>query len=336
MWWLLLTIPSFAFSQELDLQPIEELERILPATQYVEIEEIEQRIHQQRYSPPKKKVSEAQIKASGIEYGHIAKGTRLFGIGAAEAKVHETAESIYAKFHRMPDEQGFKYVINNEGEISYKIRIEEFISVQQDLALYRPPHRYSPAPVNVSKSKYDQKFKFLPEAVFQAGIVQGNYMRDLFNDPAAARGYTTQYALHFASHWDLPLKMGGVVNYERATYNLTGGSVNYSSLSIGPQFKSKDFDLDGFGLRFQMQYRVSPLAKAEARTAEGDLTFKFNSADLLISAEHPRKNEWGHMIFSLFFQNQWLNIKEQSVAVNIRATNETNRTIGLGLAQVFE
>src|SRR5690606_8297816 len=128
------------------------------------------------------------------------------------------------------------------------------------------------------RAEFDKKLFLAPEASFYVGMVRGTYMKDLFNDDKANSGFSTQYAAHVSTNWSYPVKPGLVAHYEKTNYKLSGGGqVNYSALSFGPQFKSKDFDVNGFALRFQGQIRVSPLARAEAETTRGNVTFKFNS-----------------------------------------------------------
>jgi len=335
MWVLLFFAVSAFSSEELDLEAVRILDEQLPSSTHIETdEELEYSRQNLKYRPPYRKVTMAKIVASEIEYGYIREGKTL--IGVEDNKAHEVTESFYAKFFRLEDEQGFKYVQSNDGKCIYKMLSKDFVSIQPELLLYEPPLRYTPAPKNIVRSEFDKKLKLRPEVSFYAGIVRGTYMKDLFNDEKASTGFSTQYAAHLTTDWSYPIKPGLVVHYEQTNYDLSGGGqVNYSALSLGPQFKSKDFDLNGFAVRLQTQIRVSPMARADAEASRGDVSFKFNSTDALISAEHPIKNGWGEFVLGIFFQQQWLNIKDQSEIVRVNTSNETNKSFGLNLAQVF-
>jgi hypothetical protein len=162
-------------------------------------------------------------------------------------------------------------------------------------------------------------------------------MKDLFNDENANSGVTNQYGVHVAADWNVPVKAGLVFHYEKSSYDLAGGgNVYYSCPSFGPQFKTKDLDFWGALIRFQTQFRVSPFARASAETTQGNVDFKFNSADLLVGAEHPIQNKLGEFVLGVYFQSQWLNIKDQPEIVSINASNEANKSFGLSFAQVFE
>lgn len=336
MWWLLiLSLTAFA-QDEIDLEAVRILGDQLPTTNALQVdEEIEQRSHKLRYRPPYRNVTLASILKSGTEYGYVKEGTYLTRI--KDNKAIELHEPFYGKFFRLQDEHGFKYIQNNDGSCVYKIRSQFFTSVQEDIALYVPPLKYTPAPVNITRADYDEKLKLVPEVSFYAGTVQGSYMQDLFNDEKARKGFTTQYGLHLATRWNLPVKVGAVVHYEKTDYELRdSGKVNYSAISFGPQFKSKDLDVYGSPWRLQAQFRVSPLARANAQTSRGDISFKFNSSDLLLSVERPIENRIGEFVLGFFFQSQWLNIKDQPEIVKIDASNQTNRSFGLSFSQVFQ
>ena len=334
-WFFLLSLSAFA-QDEIDLKAVKALEDELPSSEYSSrTDHFEQRRYTTRHRSPYKKTTLKSILSSGIEHGHVKAGRYLIRI--EDNKAVELTEPFFGKFYKLQDELGFKYIQNNDGSCIYKMKTEFFNSIELELALYEPPLKYTPAPSNIVRTDIDKKFKFLPEATLLLGMVKGSYMRDLFNDNKAETGTTSQFGIHFATDWKLPFNAGLALHYEKSTYALRGGGkVYYSAPSLGPQFKTKDFDFWGEPVRLQTQFRVSNLARANAQTTQGDVSFKFNSADLLVSAEHPIKNKLGEFVLGVFFQSQWLNIKEQPELVSLRASNQTNQSFGLALAQVFE
>ena len=276
-----------------------------------------------------------EIVESGTERGHVKSGATF--IRLSDGKAVTLAQSFFGKFYRLSDDSGYKYIQNNDGSVVFKMHQSQFNLIEPELAMYEPPLIYTPAPVIKYRADYDKKLSILPEVTYLFGAVNGKYMSDLFNDTKASTGTASQFGLHFATRWKLPVTAGLVLHYEKASYGLTGGgSISYSSPSFGPQFKTTDFDLWGAPVRFQTQFRVSPLAQAQGKTASGDVNFKFNSADLLFGVEVPVKNFLGEFVVGAFYQNQWLNIRDQPEAVNLTATNEINSSFGLSLAQVFE
>jgi hypothetical protein len=336
MWWLLLISSSVFAQDDAELKAINDLGDSLPSAEYVERSgDNINRKETSRHRNPNKVTSMSSILSSGIEHGHVKAGHFL--VRLSDNKLVETTKPFFGKFYRLQDERGFKYVVSNDGSCLYKMKSEYFNSVEPELVLYEPPLKYTPAPVNILRSDVDKKLNIRPEASFLVGMVQGQYMKDLFNDDKASSGMTTQYGVQVATEWKLPIKAGLVLHYEKTTYDLTGGGkINYSAFSFGPQFKTRDFDMFSTPFRFQTQFRVSPFARANAETVNGEVSFKFNSSDLMAGLEHPISNRLGEFVLGAFYQVQWLNLKDQSETVSVDSSNQTNASFGLSLSQVFK
>lgn len=335
MIWLLvlLTIPAFA---QTDLSAIQDLDDELPNYQNYKQsdEEIEFQRQNRRYRPPYRIIKQDEIEKSGIASGAIRAGAYLRDIKTN--KLLKVTKPIYVEYFRQEDEQGFKYLQSKNGEVKYKVLSDSVEPIKEELNLYVPPHTYTPAPENIVRTEYDKKLSIPPEFSFYAGTVRGDFMKDLFEDNKARSGISNQYGLHFFTDWKLPIKAGAVIHYEKSSYQLdNGGKVVYSSPSLGPQFKTKDFEIFSNPIRFQAQFRVSPFATARAETVNGNVSLKFNSADFLVSIERPIENRFGQFVLGLYSQTQWLNLRQQPSA-NLHATNETNKSIGLSFAQVFQ
>jgi hypothetical protein len=336
MWWPLVLILVGACladdsREELDLESIRSLDRQLPSLGTFEDEKS---IKPNRYIWPNKVVTLERIVKSGLENGHVKSGARLIRI--EDNKVFEVTEEFYAKFYRLMDEHGFKYIQNKDGSCVYKMSSHQFTSIEPELELYVPPRSYTLAPPR-EKKDYDQSLPFVPEFSFYMARVEGHFMRDLFNDPKARNGFGYQLGLQALTSWSLPINVGLALNYGRASFNLKGaGRASYSSLSFGPQIKTRDFEFNQQKFRLQTQYRVGPFAQVLGKTENGDVQFNFNSSDFMIGLEFPYRNPIGEFVFGPFFQMQWLNIKNQSEIVSISASNKSNQSFGLSFSQVFE
>lgn len=336
MIWLLLLLTTPAFAQ-MDLSAIQELDEELP--NYSENKESDEdfliRRQSRKFRPPGRIILLDEIKGSGTQMGAIQPGVPVRDL--ATNKNFTVTKPMYIRFFNQEDEHGFKYVQNKNGTVTWRILSRYVEPIKEEIALYVPPLRYTPAPDNIIRAEYDKKLNIPPEVSFYAGTVQGDFMKDLFNDNKASSGLSNQYGLHFFTQWKLPIKAGAVLHYEKASYRLdNGGQVLYQAPSLGPQFKTKEFEIFGQPIRFQTQFRFSPFARASAETTAGKIIYRFNSADLLTSLERPIKNRFGEFVLGVYFQSQWLNLKEQSKFVNVNPTNETNKSFGLSLSQVFE
>ncbi|MFL5783319.1 MAG: hypothetical protein ACJ76H_01835 [Bacteriovoracaceae bacterium] len=337
--WFFLFLPLFVFAQsDPDLSAISDLEKILPENDIPKssYKNIEFERKHRGFRPPVRKVSMEEILSGGDAPGFVKKGTIIYRLKDNSAVT--LSRDIYLKFFVVQDELNFQYLKNNDGTCTYRVPSQYVNSIALELELYEPPRKFTPVIASdIPHTEYDKKLRLVPEAAFYTGYVQSQFIRDLFNDSKAGAGTTNQYGLHYFTEWNLPVKVGGSVHYERASYALTGkGSVFYDAISFGPQVRTKDFDLFETNWRVTGQIRVSPFAKLRGETTRGPANFKFNSTDFMTTFEHPWKNRIGQFVVGGFYQMQWLNIKDAPEAVSIRASNQINQSLGLFIGQVFE
>jgi len=336
--WFFLFLPILAFAQtEIDLSAIENLEDILPDHDIKRdaYRDIEFERKNREFRHPIQAVTIEEIKESGLSNAFLKAGTTLYRL--EDNTPVRLTKDIYLKVFKLEDEHNFRYLRAEDGSMKYRVSSQYVTSIDHELALYEPPTRYTPAPANIIRTEYDRKLRLVPELAVYGGVVQSRFIRDLFNDPKARTGNTNQYGLHYFTNWNLPVKVGAAVHYERSSYNLEGnGLVFYQALSVGPQFRTQDFDLFETNWRLTTQIRVSPFAKLRGETVRGNVDFKFNSTDLMTTAEHPWENRFGQFVIGAFHQAQWLNFKDQPEVVSVRASNQTNQSFGLFLSQVFQ
>lgn len=336
MLWTLLLLPLSAFAQN-SFPEIKDLEENLPDYQdFNNLSETEEVIRQEtRHIPPIRVVKLKTILKSGTQKGAITQGVPIFEIETN--KTFYVQELAYVNFFNLEDELGYKYIQGKDGTAKWKLLSRHVEPIKQELDLYVPPHIYTPAPKDIPRANYDQKLAILPEAVFQIGMTTPTYMRELLMNPNLESGKTFIFGVNAYTQWKLPIKIGVTLKLENTMYSTgDGGSVKYLSPSIGPIFKTKDFELLGQPLRLYADFRLSPFAKADVNTSYYNSSFKFNSADLGIGLERPVKNRFGEFVLGAFIQTQWLNIKDQKELVNISASNKTNRLLGLSFSQVFQ
>lgn len=334
MFWILLTLPLSLFAQT-SFPEIKELEDSLPSYQDFPREEDEIIRQETKYLPPKRVIKLSTIVQSGTQKGAIIQGMPLFDVETNQT--FYIPELTYVNYFNLEDELGHKYIQGKDGSVKWKVLSRHVEPIKEELNLYVPPHIYTPAPKDIPRSNYDRYVAILPEVVFQFGMTTPTFMRELFMNPDLESGKTFIVGANAYTQWKLPIKVGLTLKYESTTYNAgNGGTVKYSSPSLGPIVKTKDFIIFDRPLRFYADFRLSPLATAKITTSNSDHRFKFNSTDLGIGLELPFKNNWGEFILGGFVQTQWLNIKDQDTLVNITASNKTNRLYGLSLSQVFE
>lgn len=275
-----------------------------------------------------------EIKRGGTEKIHLKENASIIRLKDQE-KIFLPAGKFITVFS-VPDEHGFKYILTDAKSIDYKVHFSHLEPIKLVTDLYEPPHHYTVAPPIFIK-KFDRSLRIIPEATLRTGFQSGDFMRDLFRG-ADGKGHAQQYSASVFTEWELPLKVGFAAALENATYGLEdGGKVYYSSPSFGPLFQSRDYNLgEDFLIRGAAELRYSPFAQARSESPAGDQNLKFNSTDFLISLKHPIENGLGNFLLGVFYQLQWLNIKNQDELVDIQTSQATNKSFGLTFSQAFK
>lgn len=332
MIWSLIFFPLVLWA-EVDMSPIHDLDSKLPELSPIKSihEGKRKRDLQKNYSP---QIELNQILKSQVRKGAIKEGGEILDIKTN--RILKISKITYISYYALEDEYRFKYIVNKDGTVTWKIKSDSIEPLEDELTMYRPPLKYSPAPDNIARSFFDQKLNIQKEFSFYAGFSQGKFMQDLFDGEKINEGETSQYGLHFFAEWKTPIKVGLSTHFENTTYSINKKyTVRYNSISLGPQIKTKDLDFFGRSFRIQTQFRIGPFATATYQSDKGKEIFKFNSSDLMSSAEWPIENRFGEFVVGLFYQVQWLNLKDQKKPANIRASNRTNNSYGVSFGQVF-
>jgi hypothetical protein len=329
IWIFLFSFSSFTFSQS-NFSEIRDLNDKLPSHEGITPKEKKSiKTKKRNFERPYRIIKIEEIQKSGTHLAAAKKGSILHDLKTQEQKI--VPKDTWIKVFDLEDENGFKYIQNEDGSVTWKMPGRMIESLKEDLKMYEEPRTYTPAPV-ITKSFFDQKINPSPELIFYSGIIHGNFMQDLFDDSNASHGVTNQYGVHLFGRWASPIQAGGVIHFEKSNYSSSSGNyITYSSLSFGPGLKSKDFNFK-FPFRIQTQFRIGPMASANSK----ERSFNFYSNDFMSSIEIPTKNFLGEFVFGLYYQKQWLNLKNQSRSVEIESDGKTNDSYGVSLSQVFE
>ncbi len=329
---LIVLISLFVSNAEAQIKELYDLDVRTPIFLDEKKEEREISYPKNKFEPINPSVGLEEILTSPEELGVIKAGTYVYHLDNSKKVLLD--KDIYIRFHRRPDEQGFKYLVNKNGDIKYKVETNYIFSIAPETVMYEPPHSYTPAPKR-KKVFWDEKLKTNLELGLAVSMMKGDFLQDLLNLDAAPSGQLNHIGANYLADWSWPVKVGLGAYYQTGSFNTDGGTTNFSSLSFGPIFKSKNFYPREIPVRLQAQVRYSPFAKMDVNISNGSTGFDFNTTDLLVGVEFPIQNKWGEFVISLFTHYQWLNLKNQDEIVNIESSNKPNQAIGLGISQVF-
>lgn len=322
-------------ANELDLKDVRALSELEHQQQsFIEKKKDDRviRENKNRFPPYEVSVGLEEILTSPEELGALKKGTPIYTFEGSRKLV--LTKDIYIRFHRQPDEQGFKYLVSKNGSIHFKVETNHIHSIAPETVMYEPPHTYTPAP-EIKRIHWDEKLKARYEIGAATSFVQGTYLQDLLNLDSAPKGQLNQLGGNVMANWNWPVKVGLGAYYHQGSFKTDGGTTTFTSLSFGPVFKSKNFYPFEIAVRLVGQIRYSPFGKMNVEISNGETSFDFNTTDFLFGIELPFENKWGEFVVSLFSHSQWMNLKNQEEVVNINSSNKANQAVGVGIAQVF-
>lgn len=335
IWVFMLLLQSDTYANDLDLTDLRNLSQLeQQQNSFIEKKKDERviRKNKNRFPPYDVTIGLAEILGSPEELGALKKGTPIYTFEDSRKVILN--KDIYIRFHRQPDDQGFKYLVSKNGSINFKVSADYINSIAPETVMYEPPHTYTPAP-EIKKIHYDKKLKTYYEIGAATSFVQGTYLQDLLNLDSAPKGRINQIGGNVMANWKWPVKVGLGAYFTQGSFKTDGGTTTLSSISFGPVFKTKNFHPFEINIRLFAQARYSPFGKMNVEISNGETSFNFNSTDFLFGVELPFENKWGEFVVSIFSQSQWISLKKQQEIVNINSSNKANQAIGLGIAQVF-
>jgi len=326
-----------AYAEEDLSSTIKEFEKKLPRFNIIDLESDETStpiITKKRFDNPDQVVEWDKITNSGLARSSIKAGVPI--VRLEDHKVLTVSKEIIVFHFNEGDENGFKYVITKDQSVKFKIDSRYLQNIKRELELNVPPSNYSEYDRESEKVFYDEKLSLNFETNIYAGYVQGNFFQDLLNQKENLSGQTTQIELGTTVKWKYIIRPGFVFNYDKTIYNLAeNANGNYQSLSFGPIFKTQSLRYKKTNYVLDLQFRISPFSRFIINSSSDPKNFTFNSSDILFSTGFPTKNRFGEFTWGLFFYSQWLNFKNQSEYVNIRASNKSNIGWGIKLGQIF-
>jgi hypothetical protein len=320
---------------ELDTKDIEEITNKDVDLQNLPVVDNIDREYFRRYSSPLKSIDIEVIKSSPIERLVVRKNTSFVKI--ENNSIYYGKDSFIVKGHTQPDEQGFIYVVDKNGNVKYKVHIDSTEPLKEELILHEPPKYFSVVnDKKIKKKEFDQDLEFSPEPFFHYDLVWAEFTRDLLDDPNAysAKGY--RYGANFLVNWKTNFRYGLAAEYQEVDHQLKDGNAKFSAITLGPVFHSSSFSI------FDNPCEISASAlwgiKADLVTEESDgasRSYRLAPMNISIAIDRPFKNSYGDFRFGIEYRKQWVDVLSSSEDVRLNTTSTTNNFLGFYVAQSF-
>jgi hypothetical protein len=269
-----------------------------------------------RYTPAQVHALKIQLKdiaASPLLLANIRKLTRI--VGLEDDKVYVLTKDITVKAHAITDAGKFRYIVDNNGELKYKVYYNDISNIKNITNLYHTPHYFSRIKKVKKVSFNDKQFDYSIKFNLHGGLTLNQYTNQII-------GGTENYApmirteLGFMTKLKFPLQIGLSGVYESITGNInSGGKFSTKILSFGPTIM-KDHIYNNYDLIIQP--RVSVFADLTEQQTDSDKVYKLSDTSLLIGVEkHTDYEMFGKFTLGYNFQRKWIKPKARSTGFDI-------------------
>lgn len=325
---LILTFSLVTYAEEEilleDFQTIDEI--TLRNEKITKEREIE--IHQQKLKWAQefaKQIQLEDIEKSGTFRAFLKRETILLSLDNEEKFV--LPKDVYAILYRMPDKEGYQYIITKSEEVKYKVKATEVSNIEVITNLDRPPHYYTPKEQVYVKPFYNEKPSYWVETNVLLGFAKSSASNELAGESSS--NLSSSFKFEGASYFDfnIPLYIGASVQWETMTLDSAAQKI----LSFGPSFQSKNFEFLGAENRFTTSLRLS---------LYGNLTqdFQNETRDTNLRATawqlgfiREKNFEVGTFLYGLHYQREWLRPKSSGQSLGISTETTTNNLVSVSV-----
>ncbi len=249
------------------------------------------------------------ISKSAIRVNHIPRGKRL--IRLTDNKSFYAPKNLTVRAHVLLDYNRYKYIVNKQGNMLYKVHLDDSTYINKVTNLYRAPYKFTRLPKKIKKNYQDKQFDYSLKGNIHTGLSVPNFTRSYLKEPS---GFAPLLRFEFTvmSHSQWLFDSGLTFMYENISGDIAGGgNYNYSSFSLGPTFKSRPF-WKNYSLI------LSPRVAATSRLSYTD---SFNSESLWMSEtamlagleKMSKYKKYGKFVWGFNYQRKWLRTNVFSV-----------------------
>ncbi len=301
---------------------------------------IQEIINQAQLNKPKR-FSTAQIEALKIQLQDIAqspvrveeipKGAKL--IRLKDNKVVYTPKTISVKAHTLLDYNKYRYILNKDGKITYKVLYKNIVSVRQIKNLYRPPQRFKRLEKTQKLSIYDKNLLKSFDLKLHTGLINSHYTQDLLQ---TKESFTPLLRLEMGLIADTSFILNPGMSFALETFqgNLSnGGSYSLNSVSIGPTFTTKPL-INQFSLI--VQPRFSLISRVQIKDKGKQYTVNNSETALLLGLEKEYDSkDFKDYSFGFNWQRKWYKTDTKDIILETSSVSSYDDSFSLSLGYRF-
>lgn len=284
----------------------------------------------------KRKVEMETILQSGQYLAVLKAGTIVENLDGSE--IFEIKKDLNAYVYRTPDESHYKYIVNNKGEVKYKVQQAKVEDVSLVVDLKPKPDQFSEVENKIEQTSHDQLTHFLTQFNVHGELFNSRYLQEI----AEARYDNINRSMRAEGigyiRWNYPIELGLSANYQTSNIStLYSANATFRSYNLGPVIRWHAFEWNNnqYKMHFSYQQSVGSTFAYQVLDTKFVTVLSTQTAELGIEGFSPTKH--GNMTYGLNFRRQWLSITANvDNYVLLGARSNTADSIGLYIGHDFE
>lgn len=273
------------------------------------------------------KVQREDILKSGTYVGTVKRHAILVNVN--DNSTQYIPKNIAVKAYRLKDQNGYRYLENRDGTITFKIQASEISNIAETVKMHEKPFEFV-REVKEEKIKfYDDHLDSFIQYNFHAALSEPEYTKDLVNDESGNYALISRHELAAYARWEFPFQAGVTASYESFDMRLDNqGKARGSFIAMGPAIKTHKLPFINTELHYFMNYQVGILSTLRENRQTGSTDYQFNQNSFLIGVEQQKDTSFGKFIYGFTFQRRWLKSKNTQYKLDLDTDSAQDDSFG--------
>ena len=218
-------------------------------------------------------------------------------------------KKIYVKARPIVVGGNTAYILDKEGNKKYKTRIQNIVSIQDEVDMKASPALFSEHVPRAQMEGDDTTFPLSHTFSLFAESIDPHYFETLFQTNGAnASSIRGDYRFYY--RWDWPIHLGVNVGAERGNWDPNTIALDWTGLYYGFSVNYPIFTFKNMSYEVSASFQKLALMNATV-TGGGSIRFQGDSLSGNIQAVY--KVPIGHLLIGLTFRETYLSVKESNV-----------------------
>lgn len=265
-----------------------------------------------------------QIAKSKTFLAFIKRGVKLVNIYTGDIKY--LPKDLTARLHTLTDNDGFKYLKNRNGTLSFKVLSNKVVKIKDIATLYIPPKEFKPV-VNKIDLKYDDD-NLLLETNYKTslGLSSSRFAQNLTKKNQTS-AINAKFSIETLVDMTIPYQAGISFSIENMYGSSSSNKYQFRTIQLGPIFKTKR---NKNGYSYYLNANTSVFSEFINTEGQSEAKYKITDRNLNIGFEKIYKTHFfGKVLLGLNYQRKWIIGTKQNSFLELNNFSEIEDSITL-------